>query len=395
MGTLLLGPSRPVAGQVRVRHIDVPNTVSCTPCQIRVREEARIGPGEPRLVEWPQSIWRDGSGRLFLMQPNRPEPPMVFDSAGRFLRVLGRRGAGPGEFQNAALVFGDRHDSTFVADWGTSRVTVFDAALRPVRAFSFPSVARAAVVLGDGTLLANAVTADPASVGLAFQFLDRTGRRITASGNADLAYVPSTQNRFVYRLGAASVGRRGSFWAVPLFGQHRIEHWVRPDSVELFLRGATPWFVAAPGNAAAFDPNGGVSWLMGVWESPSGLVWTLARVPDLRGPSSREPVRTPEGVFAVPRDMDREFDTVVEVLDPRTGGLVTSQRFDELFALSAGQGRVAHIKESPSGELVIRIVHLELVRPPGRGSPSPPTAPNALPTPAASPGPAAPSAASP
>lgn len=62
----------------------------------------------------------------------------VFAGDGRFVRTLGRRGNGPGEFQNASYLRSLPSDSLFVVDLVTGRVTVYDSIGLVGRSVSLP-----------------------------------------------------------------------------------------------------------------------------------------------------------------------------------------------------------------------------------------------------------------
>jgi hypothetical protein len=89
-----------------------------------------------------------------ILVPNRATSEIrVFDRAGRYLRAIGRAGAGPGEFQNLDLV-GRAGDTLLIADVN-SRITLFLVSGRLVR--TIPITARDPVGrfyvagrLGDG-----------------------------------------------------------------------------------------------------------------------------------------------------------------------------------------------------------------------------------------------------
>jgi hypothetical protein len=65
----------------------------------------------------------NGNGTIFMMQPD-DRTIRVFDSGGRFLRIMGRRGQGPGEFTGFGF-FGFNHDSLWVTDPTQNRVSLF------------------------------------------------------------------------------------------------------------------------------------------------------------------------------------------------------------------------------------------------------------------------------
>lgn len=355
MPTVAACTQRPSVTTIRVR-----GEPQCRDCRLEAREVGRIGREGEHLVEWPQDMWQDRRGRIFVMQSNSATVPVVFDSTGRYIQSIGRIGEGPGEFTRAAAVFGDQSDTTFIHDWIRGRLTVLDPNLRIVRQQPFPPGALKGAALSDGTLLANAVTRDRASPGFPFQLFNRSGDRVGVVGTGEIPLAPSTQILFAYRVAAA---RGDGFWAVPLMGRHLIERWTTPTTVTIFRRDRAPWFVEVPRDAGETDhADPPVSSMRGVWEDRDGLVWTLVRVADRRGPAPRDSVRTVEGAYTVPRDLARESDTIVEVLDPRSGMLVASQRFDGLFAWALGNGRVGSLIEYPDGRIEIAVLDLSLVR---------------------------------
>ena len=58
-----------------------------------------------------------------------------FDRNGRFIRSIGRKGNGPGEFQLLVGLWRFRADSLAAFDWATGRISVFDSAGRLGRTF--------------------------------------------------------------------------------------------------------------------------------------------------------------------------------------------------------------------------------------------------------------------
>lgn len=343
------------------RKIQVLSTSTCRKCTITSREVARIGNKGGVIVEWPQSMWQDTRGRYIVMQPNRPEQPQVFDSTGRFLRVLGRAGEGPGEFRNAAIVFGGPRDSINVVDWATLRISVLDANLEFVRSMPTMTSPLNGVSLSGGQFVLSGILNDRAHIGLPFHLFDRQGTRIGTWGDRTKPYLPSNQIRFVYRLAAA---RRRGFWAVPLLGQYQIEHWQSADSAVALVRPDASWYVSVPENLRQFDVNAKsppVSFVYGIWEDSAGLVWVFTRIGDLRGPGARDTLSNLERSYSAPKDADLEYDTMVEVIDPVAGSVVVSQRFDDLFYLALGNGKVVHVDERPDGGVEIQVLRLRLV----------------------------------
>lgn len=75
-------------------------------------------------------------GRVLVLD-DQAHQVQVFDSAGLYLRSLGREGDGPGEFQSLSAVSVTRDDSIFVYDRALDRLSVFDPDEGFVRSVSF------------------------------------------------------------------------------------------------------------------------------------------------------------------------------------------------------------------------------------------------------------------
>lgn len=340
--------------------VNVSGPPICPSCRITLTPVVTLGARDSGLAEWPQAFAMDAGGRFYLTFPNRGEPPMVYSPDGRFLQRVGSAGDGPGEFRAAAHLAVDRHDTLFVVDW-TGRTSVFSLPdMRLVRAFPTPPGTRAVVVLQSGVLVLNSSAGDAQSVGRAFHLLDRKGSRVGTGGRQDIPYLPGTDIYFAHRMAPANPA---GFWALPLMGQYRIDLWDSDGLLRRSLRRSPSWFVPLPERLRGIDPSRldpPPSQGVGVWEAGDRRLWTVWLVADPeRRNARRHIVRTPEGEVSMPEDPDRVWDTVVEVLDPQRGRLIVSQRFDELFDLTAS-GHVAHISERQDGLFQARISRMVL-----------------------------------
>ena len=109
------------------RIVNVESRIACPRCEVVLKAGPRLGDNEGlgALVAEPSSLASDNMGRFFLTQFTNAEGPLVFDSLGRFVRQLGRRGLGPGEFQVARYLSIAASDSIYVADPQAGRMSVF------------------------------------------------------------------------------------------------------------------------------------------------------------------------------------------------------------------------------------------------------------------------------
>jgi hypothetical protein len=113
--------------------------------QVQVREATQVqeihvefvvslgdedGPG---TVGRPAAVERRSNGEWVLTDAHNPEFVKFFTSEGTWLRTLGRRGDGPGEFRQAWFLQMLPEDSLAVFDYGSGRLTVFTPDLQVAR----------------------------------------------------------------------------------------------------------------------------------------------------------------------------------------------------------------------------------------------------------------------
>lgn len=126
-----------------------------------------------------------------------------------------------------------------------------------------------------------------------------------------------------------------SFWAAAR--QHYlIERWSY-DGVKLrTIRREASWF---PGSAVptGYHPDTIPDAQLLDIRAEGDRLWTLIRVADARWPDAV--VLMPGGGTNI-NDMDRAYDTIIEVLDVRDGQVLHSQRFDPVYYRFLADGRI-------------------------------------------------------
>lgn len=177
------------------------------------------------------------AGSIYVADPMKHRVTHV-DSHGGVIRVIGRKGAGPGEML-APTRLAYRSGELAVFDQTLGRITVFDTAGRYRHQLPFP----AATLVGDVLSLAGGryafTTSLPPAAPMAF--LDRAGRlhpvgiRGPASGSeAELSGGPSTPGSLC--LAAGDTLLYANPWiheivALPADGERAYHSWLRPSGI--------------------------------------------------------------------------------------------------------------------------------------------------------------------
>ncbi len=105
--------------------------------RLSLHEELRIGSvDDPRYdLSRVSDVGVDGSGRIFVGQPQE-HVVRVFSGDGRALNTIGRRGSGPGEFQDVGDL-GWRGDTLWVRDQRSNRLSFFTGGGEFLRSVEF------------------------------------------------------------------------------------------------------------------------------------------------------------------------------------------------------------------------------------------------------------------
>ncbi|MGH7751334.1 MAG: 6-bladed beta-propeller [Gemmatimonadales bacterium] len=352
----MLASAQPAGAQ---RAVEIPDRPTCPRCRIELRPVAT-------LRELPDSVlfddgWarveRDSRGRFYAVDRSRTSIA-VFDSAGRFLRRIGRGGDGPGEFRWIYVVAMAAGDTLHVPDSRHRRETTLSPSYRVVRSRSFPSVVYEMVPLPGGTSVTNVVSGSRELAGLPLQIVDTGGKVLRAFGNDQSAYradiEPSVWRRSLAVRGARDLfaARRQEYvielW--DLMGTKRGEWVRRADWFE-------PWLVPE----SLRDREQPRPILTAVRAAPDGLLWVMVAVGDGRYREAiAESDQIPHGIGRGNRN--RYYDTIVEVLDLRSARVLARQRFDNLLHGFFGSGLTAATPEA-DGDQTIEIYTMQLDQP--------------------------------
>jgi hypothetical protein len=145
-----------------VRIIENPALAADAPPLWTVAPEPRVDIGmlegaEPYQLSQVRGVVRLSDGRLVVANGGSQEL-RFFDSTGTHLATAGRKGGGPGEFEQLGSVMALPGDTVAAYDWNLRRISLFDSDGRFVRSFTFEFPAGAPSPIGrfaDGSWLCN------------------------------------------------------------------------------------------------------------------------------------------------------------------------------------------------------------------------------------------------
>jgi hypothetical protein len=310
--------------------------IPCDPCEI-VLEPLIVVSDSGAQVDFGEHQWfrRDRFGRVHATTLLRDQLA-VFDSLGRLVRMLGRRGTGPGEFASAVFpALMDPTDSLWAMDPRLNQVNIYSSELDFVRSFPFrfwPDF-----FLPDGSVVSVRTVEDAELIGYAAHRVSREGHVLTSFGRDPPSYRPD-QALLLEKIGVPT--RDGLVWMTAI-GRYELELW-DPVSGRL-LRTFTPdapWFIETTGNFGDYrtrKPTGAVTSL---WADTIGVVWVLSQIADQDwepccdgGPAPHEP--------ATDESMSRYNDWVLNAIHPETGRVLAEKRFRNHVWATRGDGTIA------------------------------------------------------
>jgi len=280
----------------------------------------------------------------------------VYDDKGVLLSRFSRKGTGPGELESVDAMVVTRGDTVHLFDNTLRRYTVFSPSHRFLRSSAMPGSVQHAVELSDGSLVINAGFSRSTAIGFPLHHMGRGGG-ITRSFGIEAPRIGNFGQFLMARAIAAADG--GGVWSVPRL-RYEPSLWT-PEGKVLELQRQASWFPPvltpqSPGRDRRPTP-----WVRGVWHDGREHLWVVLNVPD----ANWRPLPPPPGERGPPIDMDRQYDTIIEVINTRTGELLGSQRYGEQLGELLPGGFVVRYREDADGEPYLDVWQLRLVMPAG------------------------------
>lgn len=355
VGTTLFAQQPPTA---------IPDVVSCARCVVRTTSTVALGdtagPGE--MISFPSSVVRDMRGRFWV---TGSEPPKVYGADGRFIKELGHKGQGPGEFILGSGLVALPGDSMLVIDAGLNRATVFGPDLKMGRTILFaafsphPAVAInwPTLVWGNGPINTSAAAGFPLH---AMSLASDEAVVLRSFGPGDGQVRAGGWTAISQRL---STPRGNSVWSANQL-DYQFAHWdTSGERLGQFSR--TPkWFatqsMAWLGNTKTPPPP----WVSCLYEDRDGLVWVFINVPSPHWAEAWDQVRGSSAI-EVPGskiNIEKLFVTTVEVIDPRVARVVTRTTLDSNVGGLLADGSAWSFVSDADGRRGVRVTTLALDR---------------------------------
>lgn len=333
----------------------IPASPTCKSCKIVAQRVIALGQAHDttsisnvgaRVVVGPE--------RVFYVAEFGANRVLVYDSVGRLLRTLGRKGKGPGEFQIIVSLSAGRDGFLYVFDY-IRRLTVLDKTGGVVAVVRMPVAPASTTISSGGDKVLAGMIYSPAGAGLPLQLIAPSGKHVRSFGSVTPNVAPGKEEadrRFV------CCAEQGRVWSAKL-DEYVLEEWdLSSGKRKLRLERSPHWWISdRPDGRHATAP---LSWIRGIENDSAGRLWVLALS---RGAGwERSGYRVGYMLPVTPASLDAHFDSVIEVIDPVRRRLVASVVLPQHFAGFAGPGLLYRVSDVPDGRLQVEVWSVSLTR---------------------------------
>ena len=320
---------------------------TCDRCRLQFEEvvEFQSEWASGGLPTRPVGVQRFARGEWVVLDPDA-SIALRFDSRGRFVAPLGRKGSGPGEFSDPTLALAWGGDSIAIFDAANARTSIYSPSGRLVRSQRWDGLSIwFAMRLRDGGFVSSGSYGKRSAFGMPLHHFDRAGTLRGSFGAKPDARVVRASDVPLYRL-PAEVQSDGSFWAMearrPILRRFTVGG-VATYEWELPMRDFET-FTGRRGNAAF-----GAEFFI-VEPLADGLILVGMMHPDPRSAEAVGAPRTIDGATVKGvDDWGRYVNTKFFVLDPARKQLVAELDEDAWIAASLGSGMFWGIRPGGDG----------------------------------------------
>lgn len=352
-------PARP--SQDASRTVTVAYAPSCAACVIDTSLVVTLGrPDDPVLMTEDVRVRRMSTGAYVASGAAEPGLLLRYSASGEFAGTIGRAGSGPGEFQDISTLAVGPGDTVHAFDYRDNVFTPDGRYVRsPTLLFAASAQVYDATVRGDGTVVIQAGIASAQLAGFPFHVASADGQRIRSFGE-DAPDRPFIDAFAATRRRVAWVGE-SALWSADL-NRYRLQYWeggALRRTLVVSAKWFPPWDPASPLGSPRAQRRPPMVRAVGVGRD--GMLWVVTTVTA----ADWKPTPGARGLIS-PTERGRLMDTIVDVIDPSTGRLIQSRRFDNVFGDFAGPGLITGTVERGDGTIAVRIWQLT-VHHPARG----------------------------
>lgn len=297
-------------------HGQVPKSIGTAPigdairCQSRAIEERFSSvlrlPNSLQMAKLPTAIRQDRLGRIWVFES---EAIQVCNADGSFLKSVGRRGSGSGEYLLPNNMFVVPSDSVVTIDTRKNGATVLSAKLEYVRSIVFALQAEYVQVLHwPDSVVMTGESSTPLSVGWPLNLVSFSGKQAQivksfGPGSGDLR--PGQGSRLPHALSTSSAGAFLSAEAL----SYDLYAWSDKGALVRHWARRPQWFSGSSRLALGGATKPPASGLTGVWVENSRTYWLVSRVPSSHWNKGRLELNT-SSLSLTQRCLFHQFDYV-------------------------------------------------------------------------------------
>lgn len=304
----------------------VSDAVTCATCSLDISVAVELGDRSgPGIVGEQSFISRSDDGDYYVSSLVQRGRLLRFSPDGIFQDAIGRPGEGPGEYIWPVLMRASA-DTLSILDIRAFRVTTIRSG--EVATWKLPFVVGSWAVLPGGRHVYNGFSFAPDLIGYPLHLYDgEAGRRITHSfGDEGIRVDRSPRSQAVLRRHVAAAAD-GNIWAAHN-NRYRIDKWNtdghRITRIERDASWFRPW-QEWPGVDYEVRP---VPAIAGVRDWGDGLLMVVVRVADDDWRPMRPARIVQDHEVTSAAQLEDLYDTVIEVLDTRSGKVLARTRVD-------------------------------------------------------------------
>jgi hypothetical protein len=331
---------------------------ACRECAVQVSSIATLGGASaPEIPGDLATVTRDRRGRFFVQSIHNRSNIFVYHPNGRFVKLIGRAGEGPGEFRRVRelMVWGD---TLFASDAALGRISSFSTDGEFLAARPFMPGTDGIVRLREG-LVAFGRSGAPSAAGLPLHLVGDGRTIIRSFGASDVTVHPSDMFSIFRSIAPSS---DTAVWAAAV-NRYEITLWSPTGKALLTFVRNVPWFPRWAKAGHREDVSRPVPRLECVREDGEGHLIVLLHVPRA---DWRPTAKAPEGEMPILPDYERKryVDTVIEVVRIRDAKVIATTRLHDYLScyLASGENLYTSRSEEDYGAAV-HVWRIDLVQP--------------------------------